>query len=65
MEETFTLDYNLNTFVLISDKTHEESTIDLQQALTVMDTSAVTRVTNAVKVELNAILHFKEITNML
>lgn len=65
MKETFTLDYNLNTFVLISDKTHEESTIDLQQALTVMDTSAVTRVTNAVKAELNAILHFKEITNML
>jgi hypothetical protein len=65
MKETFTLDFNLNTFVLISGKTHEETTIDLQQALTIMDTSAVTRVTNAVKTELNAILHFKEVTNTL
>lgn len=65
MSETFTLDFNLNTFVLISDKTHEETTIDLQQALTVMDTSAVTRVTNAVKAELDAIVTMKEISNIL
>ena len=65
MRETFTLDFNLNTFVLISDKTHEETTIDLQQALTVMDTSAVTRVTNAVKAELEAIVTMKEISNIL
>ena len=65
MRERFTLDFNLNTFVLISDKTHEETTIDLQQALTVMDTSAVTRVTNAVKVELEAIVTMKEISNIL
>lgn len=65
MRETFTLDFNLNTFVLISDKTHEETTIDLQQALTIMDTSAVTRVTNAVKTELDAIVTMKEISNIL
>jgi len=65
MRERFTLDFNLNTFVLISDKTHEETTIDLQQALTVMDTSAVTRVTNAVKAELDAIVTMKEISNIL
>jgi hypothetical protein len=65
MRETFTLDFNLNTFVLISDKTHEETTIDLQQALTIMDTSAVTRVTNAVKAELDAIVTMKEISNIL
>ena len=65
MKETFTLDYNLNTFVLISDKTHEETTIDLQQALTLMDTSAVTRVTNAVKAELDAIVTMNEISNIL
>ena len=65
MRETFTLDFNLNTFVLISDKTHEETTIDLQQALTIMDTSAVTRVTNAVKAELEAIVTMKEISNIL
>lgn len=65
MKERFTLDFNLNTFVLISDKTHEETTIDLQQALTIMDTSAVTRVTNAVKVELEAIVTMKEISNIL
>jgi hypothetical protein len=65
MKETFTLDYNLNTFVLISDKTHEETTIDLQQALTIMDTSAVTRVTNAVKAELDAIVTMNEISNIL
>jgi len=65
MRERFTLDFNLNTFVLISDKTHEETTIDLQQALTVMDTSAVTRVTNAVKAELEAIVTMKEISNIL
>jgi len=65
VKETFTLDFNLNTFVLISDKTHEETTIDLQQALTVMDTSAVTRVTNAVKAELDAIVTMKEISNIL
>ena len=63
--ETFTLDYNLNTFVLISDKTHEETTIDLQQALTIMDTSAVTRVTNAVKAELDAIVTMNELSNTL
>ena len=65
VKETFTLDFNLNTFVLISDKTHEETTIDLQQALTLMDTSAVTRVTNAVKAELEAIVTMKEISNIL
>jgi len=65
MRERFTLDFNLNTFVLISDKTHEETTIDLQQALTLMDTSAVTRVTNAVKAELEAIVTMKEISNIL
>ena len=65
MRETFTLDFNLNTFVLISDKTHDETTIDLQQALTIMDTSAVTRVTNAVKAELDAIVTMKEISNIL
>ena len=65
MKERFTLDFNLNTFVLISDKTHEETTIDLQQALTIMDTSAVTRVTNAVKAELEAIVTMKEISNIL
>jgi len=65
MRERFTLDFNLNTFVLISDKTHEETTIDLQQALTIMDTSAVTRVTNAVKAELEAIVTMKEISNIL
>ena len=65
MRERFTLDFNLNTFVLISDKTHEETTIDLQQALTIMDTSAVTRVTNAVKAELDAIVTMKEISNIL
>ena len=65
MIETFTVDFNLNTFVLISDKTHEETTIDLQQALTIMDTSAVTRVTNAVKAELDAIVTMKEISNIL
>ena len=65
MRERFTLDFNLNTFVLISDKTHEETTIDLQQALTVMDTSAVTRVTNAVKAELETIVTMKEISNIL
>jgi hypothetical protein len=65
MKERFTLDFNLNTFVLISDKTHEETTIDLQQALTIMDTSAVTRVTNAVKAELDAIVTMKEISNIL
>ena len=65
MRETFTLDFNLNTFVLISDKTHEETTIDLQQALTIMDTSAVTRVTNAVKAELDAIVTMNEISNTL
>ena len=65
MRERFTLDFNLNTFVLISDKTHEETTIDLQQALTVMDTSAVTRVTNAVKAELDAIVTMNEISNIL
>lgn len=65
MKERFTLDFNLNTFVLISDKTHEETTIDLQQALTIMDTSAVTRVTNAVKAELDAIVTMKEISNIV
>jgi hypothetical protein len=65
IKETFTLDYNLNTFVLISDKTYEETTIDLQQALTLMDTSAVTRVTNAVKAELDAIVTMNEISNIL
>jgi len=65
MKERFTLDFNLNTFVLISDKTHEETTIDLQQALTIMDTSAVTRVTNAVKAELDAIVTMNEISNIL
>lgn len=65
MRETFTLDFNLNTFVLISDKTHEETTIDLQQALTIMDTSAVTRVTNAVKAELDAIVTMNQISNIL
>lgn len=65
MKERFTLDFNLNTFVLISDKTHEETTIDLQQALTIMDTSAVTRVTNAVKAELEAIVTMNEISNIL
>jgi len=65
VKETFTLDFNLNTFVLISDKTHEETTIDLQQALTVMDTSAVTRVTNAVKAELDALVTMNEISNIL
>ena len=65
MKERFTLDFNLNTFVLISDKTHEETTIDLQQALTIMDTSAVTRVTNAVKAEIKAIVTMNEISNIL
>jgi len=65
MKERFTLDFNLNTFVLISDKTHEETTIDLQQALTIMDTSAVTRVTNAVKAELDALVTMNEISNIL
>lgn len=65
MRETFTLDFNLNTFVLISDKTHDETTIDLQQALTIMDTSAVTRVTNAVKAELDAIVTMNQISNIL
>lgn len=65
MKERFTLDFNLNTFVLISDKTHEETTIDLQQALTIMDTSAVTRVTNAVKAELDAIVTMNGISNIL
>lgn len=65
MKERFTLDFNLNTFVLISDKTHEETTIDLQQALTIMDTSAVARVTNAVKAELDAIVTMNGISNIL
>jgi len=65
MKERFTLDFNLNTFVLISDKTHEETTIDLQQALTIMDTSAVARVTNAVKAELDALVTMNEISNIL
>jgi|SaaInlStandDraft_1057018.scaffolds.fasta_scaffold30860_6 hypothetical protein len=65
VKETFTLDFNLNTFVLISDKTHEETTIDLQQALTIMDTSAVTRVTKSVRAEIEAIVTMNEISNIL
>jgi len=54
--QTFTLDYNLNTFVIISNKTHDETTIESRQAVTLIRSPEVTFVTRAARAHLNRIM---------